>query len=357
MTTTEDRLRAALDAWATTVESTPDAWERQQRRLHRQRYHRVASAVAFTAAVALVVAGLGVGLRSGDSNRTTGHRPTPTIPPLHIMTDDPQPTSAVVPVGSIGGIGFFYVYWAHGKVCEVQRGTDGFGTSVACEHFPPTTDHIALSETRYAAELAVAVVRDDVASVMVRTTPAGTELPARLVDGKGFPARLAVVVDRRLGPDDRWHAYDAGGLPMPTNQPFELDIRQVLASWLGPECSRPHPNFHGEIVPGPNGDSCYGLAWSEIRMRHTASAEAGLNGQTNEWEVDVQLDRADAQRFAAVTGQVAGQKEPRDELAFILDGTFFQAPSIVEQIRSGRLVLFGLDERRARELAAELSGG
>lgn len=360
MTATEDRLRAALDAWADGVATSPDPWAEHRRRVRRDRHRRITAPLA-AAAAALVVAGLAAGLPSTRSDGVPAHpRPVPSLsPPDFSDFTEYRPTSEVVPVGSLANIGHFFVYWSHDRLCYVLASPSGHQVSGSgCS--PVGRSAAALRPIATGdANLALAVVAARVTSAAYTATN-GDVLPARIVRGDGFPAPVAAVLDRRVW-QGRWHAYDAAGQPLPTAQPFELDVRQVIAEWPARQgtCTGRHPYVDGQIVGSTDGLTCYALAWDKIRVRRTVSATALQNSQTGSWLVQVELPPADGQRFADLTGRVYRAPEPRDELALVLDGTVFEAPSIQSRIAGGLLQLAApsMTERQARELAAELAGG
>jgi hypothetical protein len=352
--TTEAKVQAALEAWADTVEPSAGAWTEHARRMRTDRRRRTALAVGTAAAMVAGVAGVAVGLSPGrQAARPPAHRPAPTISPPEFVGPDLLPTSAVVPIGSVPNVGDYFVYWSHGQSCfaVTHHGRDA---SEGCSPTRPTTGDRALQPAWWDSEISTAVVRPDVASASLRTA-AGTYIPARIVTGKGFPARLAVVLDRRVTGDARWLAADAAGRLLPTGQPFALEIHPVIGSSAGKDCA----NFtmNGELLDDPASGRCYALAWTNVEVTRTTAATASNSATGASSDVTVTLRPADAQRLATLTGEVMRHKRPH-ELAFVLDGKLLMVAPLAGRISDGRFELdAGFDQRRASEIAAELSGG
>ncbi|MFL6139549.1 MAG: SecDF P1 head subdomain-containing protein [Frankiaceae bacterium] len=269
-----------------------------------------------------------------------------------------------MPVGSLDGIDY-YVYWSHGQLCMAHRAASGAGDeatdNAGCSAVEQLGRKNALSAGPYEGEIpaeariALAAVRDDVASATVEGDH-GAQLRARFVEGRGFPERVAVVLDRRIH-YGVWHAYGAAGQPLVTSEPFVLYIRQVLAI-------RPPVNgicrarSNEEIYRGADGSSCYVVAWPPIDVWRTVSATAVHDVRVGQWFVSVELTPPDARRYADLTRQVAGKAPPRDQLALIYDDEVLSAPAVQQQIKGGMLALSGtsMTEQRAREIAVEMSG-
>jgi hypothetical protein len=260
-----------------------------------------------------------------------------------------------VPVGSVPRVGDYFVYWSHGLLCTAVS-VHGQGLSEGCAPTRVTIGDRALRPLSWDFEVSMALVRPDVASASLKT-PAGTYLAAKIVTGRGFPVRVAVVVDRRVTADDRWLAADAGGRLLPTGQPFQLEIHPVIDALTGEDCVRTHPELNGEIVDDPANSRCVALAWTDVPVTRTVAATAGRSMTGPSWDVTVTLRPADAQRLATLTGEVMRHRPPH-QLAFILDGQLLTVAPLTSRIGGGRFVLDGgFDQRRASEIAAELAGG
>ncbi|MFI0514586.1 SecDF P1 head subdomain-containing protein [Streptomyces sp. WSLK1-5] len=91
-----------------------------------------------------------------------------------------------------------------------------------------------------------------------------------------------------------------------------------------------------------------------------SSAEAGKSNGT--WKVEVSLDAADRERFAALTGSLASKPAPRNEVAIVVDGKLWGTPFVTASITGGRLEIAGpydgdLTSATAHELAGRLDPG
>ncbi|PID26845.1 MAG: protein translocase subunit SecD [Candidatus Cloacimonadota bacterium] len=80
---------------------------------------------------------------------------------------------------------------------------------------------------------------------------------------------------------------------------------------------------------------------------------ASSSSATGGWEVNFELDRIGAKKFAAVTGNNIGRR-----LAIVLDGQLYMAPNINGKIPGGRGQITGnFDAAEARDLAIVLKAG
>lgn len=329
-----------------TVPTDPAAGAR--RRAGRIRRRRAAAgATGMLAAVAVVAVGVPSMGRDGPAHG--GPTPLPSPPDRAQF----HATSAIVPIGSVPGVGDFFVYWDHDRLCSLKLARTETGAECGPVRGPSDTAALRVQETAFSA--AVAVARDDVASATV-TLPNGEVLTARLVDGEGFPHRVAVVADRRAAVHGRWLAYDAAGRSLPTVERPHLLISRVVDAW--PKTTAPcdrHQSI-GPVVLSADGRWCYGLDAEPIPIRHTVSSTAVFDPQSRQWMVQLQLTRADARRFAQLTRQVSRLPGPRNQLVFLVDGERRSVTTVVEEIRGGMLQLSvpGGREQPARDLANEL---
>ncbi|MET7688151.1 hypothetical protein ABZT06_09255 [Streptomyces sp. NPDC005483] len=93
-----------------------------------------------------------------------------------------------------------------------------------------------------------------------------------------------------------------------------------------------------------------------------ASAKAEKSSLDGTWLVDVRLDSADRDRFAALTGSLASAPAPRNEFAIVIDGKLWGNPYVRTSLTGGRIEIVGpymgdLTSTTAHELAQRLDPG
>ncbi|MFI8391376.1 SecDF P1 head subdomain-containing protein [Streptomyces sp. NPDC085540] len=87
------------------------------------------------------------------------------------------------------------------------------------------------------------------------------------------------------------------------------------------------------------------------------TAEAAFDNQRNAgWQVTLTFNDRGAKTFAALTGRLAAQQQPANQLAVVIDGTVVSHPSVSQAITGGAVVVSGsFSEQQARTLAAQLA--
>jgi preprotein translocase subunit SecD len=101
----------------------------------------------------------------------------------------------------------------------------------------------------------------------------------------------------------------------------------------------------------------YLLAGAEMDGMDIASAEAVFDDQQNTgWTVSMKFTTEGADRFAAVTEELALQPPPRNQFAIVLDGAVVSAPRVTRRLDSGKAVVTGnFSQDEAEGLAAVLA--
>lgn len=86
-------------------------------------------------------------------------------------------------------------------------------------------------------------------------------------------------------------------------------------------------------------------------------AEAALDDQRNAgWQVTLNFNGRGAKAFAELTGRLATQQHPANQLAVVIDGTVVSHPYVSQAITGGAVVVSGsFSEQQARTLAAQLA--
>ena len=89
-----------------------------------------------------------------------------------------------------------------------------------------------------------------------------------------------------------------------------------------------------------------------------ATVVQGLMGdEGDDWEVDVSLTKEATAMFGAATRAVLSEPPPRNQIAVVVDGAVLFAPTVVAPIENGTLVISGLSQSDANDLAERLNKG
>ncbi|MGP4110941.1 protein translocase subunit SecD [Streptomyces sp. 4N509B] len=90
-----------------------------------------------------------------------------------------------------------------------------------------------------------------------------------------------------------------------------------------------------------------------------SDASAVFDSQRGQgWIVQMEFSNAGAERFADITGQLAGQTDPMNRFAIVLDGEVVSAPSVDQRLGGGRAEIYGnFNQESAEELANILKYG
>jgi preprotein translocase subunit SecD len=102
------------------------------------------------------------------------------------------------------------------------------------------------------------------------------------------------------------------------------------------------------------------LALGPVAVKGTDVAEstAADDQQVGGWVVDLHFNSAGSAAFAGMTGTLAAEQTPANQLAIVLDGTVVSHPYVQQAITGGSAVISGaFTEEQAKTLAAQLSAG
>jgi len=106
-------------------------------------------------------------------------------------------------------------------------------------------------------------------------------------------------------------------------------------------------------------DTCYVVTPASGMTARPAWAKASDESASGAgWVVTVGLTGRDRARFARLTGTLAAQQQPRNQLAMVRDGTLLSAPSVAQALTGGTVQISGsFTADSARELARDIRGG
>jgi len=123
--------------------------------------------------------------------------------------------------------------------------------------------------------------------------------------------------------------------------------------------SRPPCRAGADLMAGTRGTaaSCIRFTGTGMTITRVESARTQRN-PLGGYQLDLRLTRADAQRFAALTRQLAGLHSPRNRLAVVANGYVLATPTVLAAITIGQAVIPGLPTKPQAEfvLATLLSG-
>ncbi|MEU3462258.1 hypothetical protein ABZ721_20270 [Streptomyces sp. NPDC006733] len=102
----------------------------------------------------------------------------------------------------------------------------------------------------------------------------------------------------------------------------------------------------------------YVLGPAALTGRDVTSAKAQLDPQSAAWIVNLELTTAGGAKFAQVTGALAQQQAPANQIGIMLDRAIVSAPSVAQSITGGKVQISGNFTRAsAEDLAAQISSG
>ncbi|MFE1876876.1 hypothetical protein ACFW9N_39505 [Streptomyces sp. NPDC059496] len=85
-------------------------------------------------------------------------------------------------------------------------------------------------------------------------------------------------------------------------------------------------------------------------------AEAVLDEQNADWQINLSFNGHGTAAFADLTGRLAAQQPPANQFAVVIDGAVASDPRVSEAITGGAVAVSGsFSEQQARTLAAQLS--
>ncbi|GIH97675.1 hypothetical protein ACFFMN_28100 [Planobispora siamensis] len=113
-----------------------------------------------------------------------------------------------------------------------------------------------------------------------------------------------------------------------------LSFRPVLEAKDGPSCASSDLSTEG-------GSVCYRLG-EGMTVRQARQMRAKKLPDSGQWVVVITLLPADGAAFGELSGRVAGQPFPRDQLAMVVDGVVESAPTVTEAITDGVVQISGV---------------
>jgi preprotein translocase subunit SecD len=161
----------------------------------------------------------------------------------------------------------------------------------------------------------------------------------------------------------------------PINESVSCVTPQLRAQFDRADCRQKRYKEGGRPVEDPtkpfvacdiDGKTKYLLAPAQLIGKNVSGASAGINSQTNQWEVDLNLTGSGGRKFGAITKVAAKYLnvgdptlQPLNQVAIELDGVVESAPQIQEPILGGKAVINGgnINQKSAQRLASVLKYG
>jgi preprotein translocase subunit SecD len=155
------------------------------------------------------------------------------------------------------------------------------------------------------------------------------------------------IVDRldKLGEGDSKPTATAAAATL--SEPLQL--RQVTAL-------TPPPCASGQL--GNTGATeCYKLAEESLNIVRVKDIKSGLAKGSTDFGVVVTLYPDDAKAFGELTGRLAKEQPPRNQVAVVVDDKVVTAPAVMEAITGGEIQIVGsFTKKSAEDLVKQLTG-
>jgi hypothetical protein len=172
-------------------------------------------------------------------------------------------------------------------------------------------------------------------------------------------AAVAAVLALTLGggPSPAGHGGSVGGAtgatgPLVLSTP--IHFKQVA------QVSKPPCTAGAKPVPGIGGapSACIRFTGTGMAITRLESARVQRSPGSHQYEIDIRMTPADAQRFGTLTREVAGQHSPRNQLAIVTNGYVLADPTVMGAITVGQAAIPGFASRpQAEFFLATLTGG
>lgn len=98
------------------------------------------------------------------------------------------------------------------------------------------------------------------------------------------------------------------------------------------------------------------VSGSDVASATVVRGFVGDDGQEGEdWAVDVSLTKEATATFGAATRAAVSESPPRNQIALVVDGAVLFSPTVVAPIENGTLLISGLSQGEANDLAERLA--
>lgn len=195
---------------------------------------------------------------------------------------------------------------------------------------------------------------------------ASAQLQLRAVIFTGAPATSYVGDD---GKETPYPSPDPTLNAIPTAEPSNGSdpswvTDALYAEFLAYDCADPsndpanEPKDQPLITCEADGSAKYILGPVELDGSAISDATNGLNTQTNQWAVNIVFNGQGTETFGQISQRLYGETSPRNQFAFVLDGSVLSAPSMNAVILDGKPQITGnFTQESSKTLADQLKYG
>jgi hypothetical protein len=129
--------------------------------------------------------------------------------------------------------------------------------------------------------------------------------------------------------------------PKPTSTVTPATFGQPLQ--LRPVTEIAQPPCASGLVAGADADeaSCYRLADETLTIERVKDLEIVYPKENPEFAVQLTLYPDDAKAFGELTGRLAKEQSPKNQIAVVVDGKVVTAPAVMEAITGGDIQITG----------------
>ncbi|MFE0459173.1 hypothetical protein ACFW1A_07900 [Kitasatospora sp. NPDC058965] len=153
--------------------------------------------------------------------------------------------------------------------------------------------------------------------------------------------------------------FDTGTVPAALQQQFTaLNCATAPAGsgGAGPAADATADTVACDSALATPGQARYKFALGPVAVKGSDVADSTAGQQQGAWTVNLRFDAEGSAAFAAMTGKLATQQDPANQLAIVLDGGVVSHPYVAQPITGGAAQISGnFTEQQAKTLAAQLS--
>jgi hypothetical protein len=127
--------------------------------------------------------------------------------------------------------------------------------------------------------------------------------------------------------------------PKPTSTVTPATFSQPLQ--LRPVTETAPPPCTSGMVGDADGAQCYRLAEETLAIERVKDVKTEIPQGGTDFAVQLRLYPDDAKAFGELTGRLAKEQTPRNQIAIVVDGKVVTAPAVMEAITGGEIQIAG----------------
>ncbi|GAA1988874.1 protein translocase subunit SecD [Microbacterium pumilum] len=292
-------------------------------------------------------------------------------------------TALLAGINALGVYVFQQSSWAPSLALDLQGGTQIILEAQTEDGVPPTTEQM---------DQAVTIIRQRVDASGVGeadvTTQSGNQIVVQIPGQADEETRNRIEASAQLqlravlftaAPATSFVGEDGKETPYPTPDPTLVatptatptdgsDLAWITpalqAEFLAYDCANPDNNPAAEPTNEPlvtcdvNGTAKYILGPVELDGSSIDDASFGLEQNSGQWAVNLRFDDEGTKTFGEISQRLYGADSPRNQFAFVLDGSVLSAPSMNAIILGGDPSITGsFTQESSKTLADQLKYG